>query len=431
VTYLASADEVNPVAKTPMRRIIFVNRYFAPDYSATSQILSDLAFHLARGGREVHVIAGNQLYDDPHATLPAHEKLSGVHVHRVASTRFGRSGLFRRGMDYLALYAALRGAALRVACPGDILVAKTDPPLLSIVMANVARRRDAHLVNWLQDLYPEIAIQLGVPFLNGFIARRLAAARDKSLHAASANVVLGDLMADQVRRRGVAPTRIKVIHNWSDERQITPVARSGNPLRQQWNLQGKFVLGYSGNLGRAHEFETILNAAERLRRRPDIMFLFVGGGGRSGELKRIVNERGLAGQFQFRPYQDRSNLKFSLGLPDVHWISLRPQVEGLIVPSKVYGVLAAGRAIIAITAAGGEVARIVEQAGCGVTVEPGDPGALVDAILRFADSPARCEKFGDQARKAAEERFSRAQAFRHWERLLDEIPEECTIDSRA
>src|SRR4051794_40067902 len=115
-----------------MRRIIFVNRYFAPDHSATSQLVSDLAFHLAASHFDVHVVAGDQLYDDPRATLPSLETIEGVRVHRVRSTRFGRSGLQGRAIDYLSLYKSLRAAALQVCRPGDLLVAKTDPPMLSV-----------------------------------------------------------------------------------------------------------------------------------------------------------------------------------------------------------------------------------------------------------------------------------------------------------
>jgi len=163
-----------------MKRIIFLNRFFFPDHSETSQIVSGLAFHLASLGNEVHAITSRQLYDDPDARLPIEETINGVHLHRVSTTRYGRSALIGRGLDYLTFYASLWRSALSVARRGDILVAKTDPPLLSILAMRIARRRGAHLVNWLQDLYPEVAIALGLPLLGGPVGRELTYMRDRS-----------------------------------------------------------------------------------------------------------------------------------------------------------------------------------------------------------------------------------------------------------
>jgi colanic acid biosynthesis glycosyl transferase WcaI len=205
-------------------------------------------------------------------------------------------------------------------------------------------------------------------------------------------------MAEKVRALGVSADRIRVVPNWSDDDQITPVPPAANPLRREWKLEDKFVVGYSGNLGRAHEFDTILAAAERLKDHPQIVFVIIGGGHRFEELARCVQDRGLAPNFRFQPYQDDAVLKYSLSLPDVHWISLRPELEGLIVPSKVYGIAAAGRAIIAITAKTGEIAPLVEQYKCGMVVEPGNvrmrpnhAGGTIHAAPRLR-TLARCAR---------------------------------------
>ena len=344
-----------------MKRVFFLNRYFFPDHSATSQILSQLAFHLAESGRNIHVITSQQIYDNPGARLAAQEVLRGVTIHRISGTQFGRSALLGRAIDYLSFYAAARRLLIAMAGQGDILVPMTDPPLLSIVGMHAARSRGARLVNWLQDIYPEVAIELGVPLIKGPVSGLLSRLRNASLKAADANVVVGDRMAQKVKTLGVASDRVHVIPNWCDDEQITPVAAADNPLRSKWQLEDKFVVGYSGNLGRAHEFDTLLAAAEQLKNSPRIVFLFIGGGHRSEELVHQVRARGLSDTFRFLPYQDNDVLKYSLSIPDVHWISLRPALEGLIVPSKIYGIAAAGRPMIAITARDGEIARLVQQ----------------------------------------------------------------------
>ena len=214
---------------------------------------------------------------------------------------------------------------------------------------------------------------------------------------------------------------VHVIHNWSDDEQIAPVSNADNPLRREWGLDDKFVVGYSGNLGRAHEFDTVLAASERLRHDPRILFVFIGGGHRMEELARIVKTRGLEPAFRFIPYQDRMLLKHSLGVPDVHWISLKPSVEGMIVPSKFYGIAAAGRPTIAITARDGEIARLVLEHKCGVVIEPGQADALADAIARLSSDPQSLAAMGEHARAMLDAHFTRRQAFERWRDVLDRV----------
>jgi colanic acid biosynthesis glycosyl transferase WcaI len=404
-----------------MRRFIFINRYFYPDQSASSQILSDLAFHLAERGHEIHVVTSQQRYGDAAAGLPRREQIKGVEVYRSASTRFGRSSLLGRGVDYASFYVSALREMGGVARPGDVLIAKTDPPLISIIAMRAARKRGAHLLNWLQDLYPEVGAELGVPLLKGPIGAQVMRLRDASLRAAKRNVVVGELMAHKVIARGIAPDRVRVIPNWADDETLKPIVNSNNSLRAEWQLQNKFVVGYSGNLGRAHEFETLLAAAEVLRGHPTLTFIFIGAGARAAEVMAQVKTRGLESMFRFFPYQDRSLLPYSLGVPDVHWISLRPELEGLIVPSKFYGIAAAGRGIIAVTAKDGELARLVEEHQCGVVIEPGNGPGLAEALAALANNREWAVSMGGRARAMIDAKFSKQQAFAQWRSLLENI----------
>ena len=404
-----------------MRRLIFVNRYFFPDYSATSQILSDLAFHLAGAGKEVHIVTSTQIYDDPKASLPDHEIINAVHVHRVASTRFGRGTLLGRAIDYFSFYWSVWRCLMKIAGRGDIIVAKTDPPLTSIVAMAAGRRTGAGLVNWLQDIYPETAVVLGVPFVRGPVAASLAALRNRTLRGAKATVVVGNLMGHKAQALGAPANRIHVIANWCDDEKIQPIPLLENPLRQTWNLEGKFVLGYSGNLGRAHEFDTVLAAAERLRHDTRFIFLMTGGGNRFDELARLAKQRGLDGSFRFLPYQERTMLPYSLGASDAHWLSLNPALEGLLVPSKFYGIAAAGKPIIVIADKNGELARLVQEHACGIAIAPGDAAGLVEALSRLSSAPEAVAEMGLQARKMLDRYFTRQQGLDRWSRLLDQL----------
>lgn len=393
----------NSVAAHGMSKIFFINRFFYPDHSATSQILSDLTWHLTGRGHLVHVITSGQAYDNPAAHLPSEELIQDVRVHRVSSTGFGRAGLAGRLLDYLSFYWSALAMLWRLVEAGDVVVVKTDPPLLSVPAALVARRKRALLVNWLQDVYPEIAIELGVPLLRGPIGWLIAKLRDLSLRGAAANVVVGERMRALLMSKNVQPDRVCCIPNWCDDSEITEVAHSDNPLRSEWKLQDKFVVGYSGNLGRAHDYQTMLAAAELLRGHPEIIFLMIGGGHQVKDLAREVELRGLTSAFCFKPYQPRPQLKQSLCVADVHWLSLEPRLEGLIVPSKFYGIAAAARPTITVGDLHGEIARVVLQYACGIAVAKGDGSGMAAAILRLSENAEQRRLMGQNARKMIDE----------------------------
>jgi glycosyltransferase involved in cell wall biosynthesis len=399
--------------------LVFVNRYFYPDHAATGQLLADLAFHAAREGHAVSVITARQRLDHPAARLPGLERIRGVQVHRVWTTCFGRQRLAGRALDYLSFHVSATLALVRRLRAGDTLVAATDPPLLGVSAAFAARFRRARLVQWLHDLFPETAQALGMRVAGGWVGGWLARSRDRSLADAAANVALGRAMRDYLVGRGVAPQRIRVIHNWSDGEAVRPLAHRDNPLRAQWGLDRRFVVAYSGNLGRAHDLGALPRAAARLCDLDDLVFLFLGAGAGVASLREELARCGVDGtRLVFMGYQPRGRLRFSLGAADVHLTSLRPELEGFIVPSKLYGVMAAGRPCVHLGAATGEAGQILAANGCGLVVEPGDVPALERAIRRLHADAALRRRMGDRARRAFEERFERRQALAQWMDVL-------------
>lgn len=347
-------------------------------------MVSDLAFELARRGWKVTSIASRQRYDDPRAILPKSETVGGVQIRRVWTSRFGRAALAGRAVDYATFYLGAFLALRRHR--GAVIVAMTDPPLMSVVAALSADR----VVNWLQDVFPEVANALGIR-----IPHIVTRWRDWSLRRARVNVVLGERMAARVAGS-------IIIHNWADA-ALEPHPRPD---------AGAFVVGYSGNLGRAHEFETIVAA---MREVPDVRFLFTGGG---AQLAAVRAEAGA--NAEFRPYAPREQLSESLSAADAHLVSLQPALEGLIVPSKFYGVLAVGRPVIFIGAHDGELARLIGRFRCGITVEPGDVAGLVSGIRRLASDRDEAAAMGRRGREAYLAHFAPHHAFDAWERVLEE-----------
>jgi len=401
------------------RKVVFVNRYFYPDQSATSQMLTDLANGLAARGADVHVVCSRQLYDDPATRLAADETIFGVHVHRVATTRFGRGRLAGRAMDYASFYATCAFMLFRLLRRGDALVAKTDPPLLSLLAAPIAKIKRAALINWQQDVFPEVASQLGANPLPMGLDRLLRRMRDASLRSAKMNVLIGGRMREYLASRGIPESKLCVIENWADAEAIQPKPATASALRARLGLADRFVVCYSGNLGRAHEFETLLGAARALGEESPFIFLIIGNGAKMGSLKQAVAEHGLE-NFRFLPYQPRETLEDSLAAADVHLVSLLPALEGLIVPSKVYGILAAGRPLIFIGDDDGDVGQVVKRAQCGRVVSVGDSEALSDALRNLQAEPERLAHMGVRARQLLCEEYSLERAVERWMALIED-----------
>ena len=305
-------------------RVIFLNRFFYPDHAPTSELLSDVAFALAERGFEVSVVTSqaeirrsrmrNYLRERSCAASTLSECGHRGVADRVSSVAPSTTNILR--YRRLGKCCGLRGR-------GDVVVAKTDPPLLSIVLAPIAKIRGAHLVNWLQDIFPEVAEKLNIGGPAGrFFAKAVTPLRNWSLRSARTNVVVGDGMAAHLEAQGIPRSKITVINNWADASLIRPQAEQENQLRKEWLPPGRFVVCYAGNLGRAHDIETVLSAMTLLQDRAvispndpaaKVMFLFVGGGAKRAKLEREALKRGLT-NFRMRPYQPKERLAETLGV---------------------------------------------------------------------------------------------------------------------
>lgn len=399
------------------RRVIFVNRYYWPDHSATAQMLTDLATGLAACGWDVSVIASRLRYDGGEQ-LPPREEHDGVAIRRVATTRFGRGALLGRAIDYAGFYVTASFAAGRLLRRGDILVAKTDPPLLQLPLGLVARLRGARQVNWMQDIYPELAAALGLRAFAGWPGRLLAGLRGRSIRSSARTVAIGGRMKERLVTAGADAGTVAEIHNWGDDAVLAaPVERPG--LRAEWGYpDDRLVVGYSGNLGRAHELDTMLDAARLLAAEaaPEaalIDFLFIGG----GALRERLAAAALP-NLAVRPYQPREVLPQSLAVADLHWLSLQPALEGLIVPSKFYGTAASGRPLLFVGDPDGEIARLIHHYGCGWTFRVGESQAVAALLRELARDRTPLVERGANARRMVRDNFTREGAIAAWDELL-------------
>ncbi|MFA7235526.1 MAG: glycosyltransferase family 4 protein [Phycisphaeraceae bacterium] len=399
-------------------RIRIFHAFLHPDKSAVSQIISDVAFDLVKHGHEVEGISGTGLYAGGDAKLLRRETVEGVHFRRVPTPHYqSRSRLTR--LWSMTSYTIGSVALALCSRRADRTIVLTNPPVLPLTGTLLWLLRRERYVYVVMDLYPDIVTAAGHLPSGGWIARIGRGVTRLALNKAWRVVVLGECMADKIGNYGISRDKIRIIRNWNDEQAVRPIPPADNPLRRELNLGDKFVVMYSGNMGVGHRFDDILEAARRLRDRDDIHFLFVGGGSRRPQVEQFAAEHQLS-NVTVRPYFDREQLGQSLAIGDAHFVSLREGFEGLIVPSKAYGVMAAGRAMLYQGHPTGEIAQMVTQHEAGRVVREGDVEAMCRTIRAWADDRAFVVKLGANARCAFEEHYAMAQGLNAYRQVLEE-----------
>lgn len=389
-------------------RAIFINRFYWPDEPATAQLLTDLAEALAAKGQPVVVITSHPGRDD----VPSDEIRREVHILRVRGTRWAaRHGVFGKACDFATFFLGALLKLLFIARRGDAAIALTDPPLVGVGVALVAALRGARLYHWVQDIYPEVAIELaGQRWLVGFRPFRNLAWR-----RAARCVTLGQDMASVLHAASVRADRISLAPNWAPEGTAFQPKEIAAPLRAAWGLTGKFIVAYSGNLGRVHDLDPILELARDLHNEQQIAVVFIGSGAQRAALESASRRLGL-NNVHFHPSQPRASLATTLALADVHLVTLRSGCERFVFPSKLVGVAAVGRPVLFIGPPDCEVARIVTHtdAGFGYAFARTDVAAAAEAIRRLSRDPAAATALGHAAVRYAETVGGANTAATHW-----------------
>jgi len=404
-------------------KLCFFNRSYWPDQAATGQLLTELAEDLvSRYGSEVTVVAGRALHtarvDTSWRIGPVtRERHQGVDIHRANGTRLPTRRFAGRAANYLSYFSAAVLASFGVGRP-DVVVSLTDPPILGLAALWTARRAGARFVFLCEDIFPEVAV-LVEDFQNGAVNASLDRINRYLLRHADAVIALGDRMRRRlVEEKGANPARVHVIHNWADCEAIVSGPKD-SPFARAHGLADRFVVMHSGNVGLSQNLEVLIEAADRLRSKERLTIAIVGDGSKRPLLERMAVDRGLQ-NVRFFPYQPKALLHDSFSAADVFVVSLKSGLEGFIVPSKVYGILAAGRPYIAATDQSAEPAMIARQSGCGLVAAPGDPDALAAAIVAMYENPAATREMGARGRQVALQ-FDRKVAVRAYHDLFARV----------
>ena len=366
-------------------RMLFINQFFWPDSSATSQQLTDLVVGLAARGEQIEVLCG----DSGGYAEAAGSVAPNAIVHRVKAAPFTR-GKLGRVVSYLSFYASafFRGLTLR---RPDIVVSMTTPPLISLLGTCIQILRGSRHFIWEQDVYPDIAVDLDHIRAGSLLHRVTGALADFSRRKADGIIVLGECMRDRLISRGVPAEKIFVAEHWANSTSIQPMERPGNPE--------ELVLLYSGNLGLAHDLDTLLGTLRALREDTRFRFLFVGTGGRRKALTDFIEANGIS-SVEMRPFVARDKLSEGLAAGDIGLVTQQESACGSVVPSKVYGILAAGRPLLYIGPASATPARIIRRHGCGWQFEVGDIEGVTRLLKQLVENRSAVLEAGQRARQA-------------------------------
>ena len=375
-------------------RMLFINQFFWPDSSATSQQLTDLVTALAARGIEVEVLCGEGGY-----AAAAGAVAPPATVHRVRALPFAR-GRIGRMLSYMSFYASAFARGLTLRRP-DVVVSMTTPPLIATLGAAIKILRGSKHLIWEQDLYPEIAVDLEYLKAGGITHRVTSWIAHLVRQHADGLIVLGPCMRDRLIARGVNPAKIAIAEHWASSTAITPLPRPGN--------RKELVLLYSGNFGMAHDLETIQGAIYHLREDGRFRFLFAGTGDKRTKLQEFCTRHGIR-SVELRPFAARDKLSEGLAAGDIGLVTQRNESCGSVVPSKSYGILAAGRPLLFIGPRTATPALLIERHGCGWQVEVGDVAGLTSLLHHLAKHPELVKEAGLRARDALIEHYDLPQS---------------------
>jgi glycosyltransferase involved in cell wall biosynthesis len=371
---------------------------FFNTYEPVTSIYRDLLPKLVESGFVVEVILSGREYRPGRGKIEDVISSPSIHFRRIPIIGGRRVSPISK---VLAAISYMIGAsAISLFGRGvDINIFLTQPPMFSVLGPVLRLFRRQEYACQLMDIYPDFAVEMGLLRHGSLTAKWFRRLSRAIWRGAVGVIVIGRCMEDIVLRAGVS--RVHVVPNWANEDRIVPVVPEQNELRIEHELENKFVVLYSGNMGRAHSFSSLLEAARQLRSIGGLKFVFIGQGVRRKEVEQAKETNGLKNILILDSQPDEM-LRYSQSLGDVHFISLRNEFTGLVVPSKTYSAMAAGRPIIYQGSANGEIARMICDNHIGKVVGIDCALDLVQAIMKYFDNRQLMIEDGRRARQLAE-----------------------------
>lgn len=405
--------------RSTQQTVKLVTQFFAPDYAATGQLLDELVRQLARQGMPVEVFTGQPAYADDVAEAPQLERSKNLKIRRSRVSQLWSGRI--RGKALTGLLFAIRAFLhlLRHGFDKDkVLLLTTAPPFLPVVGYLISLLFNTSYVVILYDLYPDIAIELGVIDYHHPVAKFWRWMNQRVWRRAKSLIVLSPSMKERVA--GHCPDirdRIEVIHSWADPELIKPIEKRDNWFARKHGLVDTFTVLYSGNMGRCHDIETIFGASKLLRNEP-IKFVCIGGGAKREKLMEDVKAEGLEKNFLFLPYQDKKDIPYSMTACDVSLVSVSEGMESLVAPSKLYPAMAAGRPIAVICPSNTYLEHLIEESDCGCAFHNGENQELASFLHFLSQNFEITHNKGKQGRQKMEVDFTPQEIGRQYLNVL-------------
>ena len=386
-------------------KLSIITQFFPPDYAATGQLIQELANQLGNSNVRVNIFTGQPGYAFQQSDAPAIEIKNNVRIQRTRFRQFYSKRI--RSKTFNGIIFTLRSAfyLLKNARQHNTVILTTAPPFLSIIgyLANLIFK--LNYICLVYDLYPDVVVELGIIDAQNPIAKLWNKINGAVWQRSKEIIVLSDTMKQRITARHPAiADKISVIHNWADPTWIKPIPKQENWFAKQHQIGTKFTVLYSGNLGHCHDLDTILDAAKLLQGQP-VQFVFIGAGAKYPHCQETVAKFKL-NNCLFLPYQDRANLPYSLTACDLALVSIAPGLEGVVAPSKVYGIMAAGKAIAAVCEPHSYLRQLITDAHCGVAIDNHNSQKLVEFILTLAAKPDLARNMGDAGRNYLKRHFT-------------------------
>jgi len=407
---------------TEDRKLLVLCQLFYPELVSTGQTLTELCCELADRDWDIEVLCAPPSVQKSTTPVPALMEHHGIQVRRVWATRFPKLNILGRVVNQLTYFISALLYLVFKSGNRKILVL-TNPPFLpfACLIAKVFRPRIKFAL-LVFDVYPDTAIQLQLLKKDSILAALWEWLNVRSFAAAEKIIVIGRCMKQVILGKGSVAgleleTKVETIHIWSDDRVISTGPSSMPGIFEQHQLNGKFIVLYSGNMGRFHDLETILEAALALQEHPRIRFAFIGEGAKKAKVIDFIAAHSLANCVvgTYVPKEELGNL---LRSASVGLASLMPGQEGLSVPSKTLGLMAAGIPVLAIMNPAAEIALLVAEQHFGRVIQPGDSRSLVGALVELEASPALCQELGANGLALVQASLSLAKAAERYSSVL-------------
>jgi colanic acid biosynthesis glycosyl transferase WcaI len=405
------------------RQLWIVSELFYPDETSTGYILTCIAQKLIKEGYKVNVLCAKSVSSTPGRQFARKEMWNGMMISRCYGTTFSKDKLLHRLINQATITLALFVNTLACLRKRDVVLFVTNPPVLPILCLVACMIRKSHSILLIHDVYPEVLVAVGMISRDHLLVRLWTSINKLLYNGCTRIVTIGrDMQSLILEKVSSHRGKIMFIPNWADTESISPKPKADIPLTTELCLQGKFVVGYAGNMGYPHDIASIISAAQLLSRCDTIHFLFVGSGAKRKWLELELAKRELH-NVTLLPSQPRDNQTSFLNVCDVLIVSLVAGMRGVSVPSRVYNIMAAGKPTIAVVDCQSEIALLLEEKGIGCVVPPDSPEMLAETIQMLHNTPQLVDEMGHRARLAATSTYSRDQIIEQYSIMVKSIPD--------